>query len=222
MMSLRPARRSNALLGALAVAAFAVVLALSNRERLPAFRGAMFGVESATAEGTLSPSGRDPAQAAGEPHLRAQSPSAVHKSSLLPPSEAGTSAPGAATATQAASRREPTAEQLQTIARLSELVMPREETTAEEAEERGNAIRQLAALPGPQAAQALVHAIRNDVDPRNRILAVESLRRAGASGDAGWAIRDALRETAASSDEVVAAQARAAYDELVAKLGTQR
>jgi hypothetical protein len=117
---------------------------------------------------------------------------------------------------------EPTAEQLQTIARLSEQVMPREETTAEEAEERGNAIRQLATLPGPQAAQALVHAIRNDVDPRNRILAVEALRRAGANGDASWAIRDALREASTSSDEVVAAQARAAYDELVAKLGVQR
>jgi hypothetical protein len=124
--------------------------------------------------------------------------------------------------TQPAAAREPTAEQRQTIARLSEEVMPREETTSEEAEKRGDAIRQLATLPGPQAVQALVHAIRNDVDPRNRILAVEALRKAASGGDTDWVIRDALREASTSSDEVIAAQARAAYDDLIAKLGTQR
>jgi hypothetical protein len=227
-MSLRLAMRPNAVLGVLAVAAFAVVLAVSNRERLPALSSAPFDGKSAVAGSSSHASGRDSAEA--QLPLHAQPPDAAHGNSLPAQSQTFAAgqrpmpapAPGAPSAAQAAPRREPTAEQLQTIARLSQQVMPREETTAEEAEERGNAIRQLAALPGPQAAQALVHAIRNDVDPRNRILAVEALRRAGANGDASWAIRDALREAASSSDEVVAAQARAAYDELVAKLGTQR
>lgn len=208
-MSLRLAMRSNAVLGVLAVAAFAVALGVSNRQRLPALGSAIIDHASAASERARLPSGREQMPAG----------SVANEHALL---QARSQTPAQGLARAAAAPAAPHREQLQTIARLSEQVMPREETTAEEAEERGNAIRQLATLPGPQAAQALVHAIRNDVDPRNRILAVEALRRAGANGDTGWAIRDALREASSSSDEVVAAQARAAYDELVGKLGTQR
>jgi len=192
-MLLRMTLRPNVVLGLLAVAAFAVVLGVTNRDRMRTQGLAIDGQTSARAE----------AATAGQAY-------------------AASSSSQDAAAQQPTPRREPTAEESQTIARLSEAVRPQGETTSEDAEKRGDAIRQLATLPGPQAAQALVHAARNDDDPRNRILAVEALRRAGAGGDANWVIRDALREASSSTDEIIAAQARAAYDELVAKLGTER
>lgn len=200
-MSLRLATRPNAVLSLLAVAAFAAALALANRDRMPWAGSAMAGADSApsTAGAGANETGNTGSRASSRARIGAPSSQVA-----------------------AAQRRDPTPEQLQTVARLSEEVMPREETTAEHAERRGDAIRQLGTLPGPQAAEALIHATRNDVDPRNRILAIEALRRAGAAGDANWVIRDALRDASTSSDEVIAAQARAAYDELVAKLGTER
>ena len=131
--------RPNALLGMLALAAFAIALAFTNRDRLP------------SAEIVIAGDGDAPAAASAQ--------RAFPKHDQPPPPPAN-----APPAEQPALAREPTAEQLQTIARLSEQVMPPGETTSEDAEKRGDAIRQLATLPGPQAAQALVHAVRNDVD----------------------------------------------------------
>jgi hypothetical protein len=110
-------------------------------------------------------------------------------------------------------RKEPTAEQLQAIDDLKQQVTASTpDAPMEEREERGNAIREVSAVSGPQAIQGLIAALRVDSDRRNRILAIEGLRRAAAAGDPGGAIRDALREASTSGDEVIAEHAREAYD----------
>lgn len=237
MMALRLAMHPNAVLGLLAVAAFAVVFGVVNRDRMP------FVGLTIAGEGTAPSAAPGPHESGMRSHVqdRAHAPDGLRaQGSVRAPGALQTEASAQADAQpqlQTASRarrqgsgrpstavpREPTAEQLQTIARLSEQVMPQGETTSEDAEKRGDAIRRLATLPGSQSVQALVHAIRNDADPRNRILAVEALKRsASVDGDPNRIIRDALREASSSNDEIVAAQARAAYDNLITKLGTQR
>jgi hypothetical protein len=114
--------------------------------------------------------------------------------------------------------QQPTAEQLDAVAQVTR-ELSSEETTAEEDEQRGNAIRELGKAPGPQAVQTLAYALRSDSDPRNRILAIEALRRAAAAGDDDGAIRNALRQAAASEDETVANHAREVYDGLIPQLG---
>jgi hypothetical protein len=74
----------------------------------------------------------------------------------------------------------------------AEQVMPSDETTAEENEQRGDAIRRLSAAPAANAAQPLIYALRNDVDIRNRILAIDGLRRAALAGNPDRGIVDAL------------------------------
>jgi hypothetical protein len=118
---------------------------------------------------------------------------------------------------------EPTTQQLELIGQLYEQVaVPTEEASMEVREKRGNEIREIANLHGPQATQALVSALRNDSDIRNRLLAVEALHRAGVDGDADWQIRNVLHDVSLSQDEVVAPHARDAYDDLVKRLDAQR
>jgi hypothetical protein len=100
------------------------------------------------------------------------------------------------------------------VAELSRLVMPLDETTAEENEQRGDAIRQLGASTHPESVPALVYALRNDIDVRNRILAINALLRAGLAGNTDPAIADALAEASRSDDEVVASQAQQALTAL--------
>jgi len=100
------------------------------------------------------------------------------------------------------------------VAELTRQAMPVDETTAEENEQRGDALRRLGQSGNADAVSGLVYALRNDVDVRNRILAVDGLRRAALAGNADRTITDALADAARSDDEVIAAQARAALDEL--------
>lgn len=100
------------------------------------------------------------------------------------------------------------------VADLSMQVMPVDETTAEENEQRGDAIRRLSAAPAADTAQPLIYALRNDVDIRNRILAIDGLRRAALAGNPDRAINDALVDASRSSDEVIASQARQALAEI--------
>jgi hypothetical protein len=128
----------------------------------------------------------------------------------LPRSES----PAAATARA----RSPTAEEVEAAARFREQI-----ATSEEGEERGDAIRRLARIPDPQAVLALTQALRTDTDVRNRLLAVESLRRSAEEfADPQWVIRDALRSAADDPDEIISTQARSSYDEILKRLGTQR
>jgi hypothetical protein len=92
--------------------------------------------------------------------------------------------------------------------------MPVEETTAEENESRGDAIRKLGASPSPDAISALAYALRNDADVRNRILAVNSLRRSALAGNGDSAIVSALREASNAADSTVASVARDALSEI--------
>jgi hypothetical protein len=100
------------------------------------------------------------------------------------------------------------------VADLSRQVMPVDETTAEENEQRGDAIRRLSAAPAADTAQPLIYALRNDVDIRNRILAIDGLRRAALAGNSDRGIDDALVDASRSSDEVIASQARQALAEI--------
>jgi len=126
-----------------------------------------------------------------------------------------------ATASEAASEVEelsspalPPAEDLAAVAELSRQVTPLDETTAEENEQRGDAIRRLGSSQAPGNAQPLIHALRNDVDIRNRILAIDGLRRAALAGNPDRGIYDALVEASRSDDEVIASQARQALAEI--------
>jgi hypothetical protein len=98
------------------------------------------------------------------------------------------------------------------VAELSRQAMPLDETTAEENEQRGDAIRRLAA--SPVNTQPLVYALRNDADIRNRILAIDGLRRAALSGSTDRTITIALTEASSSDDEVIASQAHEALADI--------
>jgi hypothetical protein len=100
------------------------------------------------------------------------------------------------------------------VADLSRQVMTVAETTAEEDEQRGDAIRRLSSVAGASNVQPLIYALRNDVDIRNRILAINGLRRAALAGNPDRAISDALLEASRSGDDVIASQARQALAEL--------
>jgi hypothetical protein len=100
------------------------------------------------------------------------------------------------------------------VADLSRQVMPAEETTAEQDEQRGVAIRRLSATTAAGNVQPLIYALRNDVDVRNRILAINGLLRAALAGNPDRAIQNALIEASTSRDDVIASQARQAQAEL--------
>jgi hypothetical protein len=100
------------------------------------------------------------------------------------------------------------------VAELERQAMPMEETTAEENEQRGDVLRRLRASENPAAVPALVYALRNDVDIRNRILAIDGLRRAALAENRDRAIVDALAEASRSGDEVIASQASQALAEI--------
>jgi hypothetical protein len=100
------------------------------------------------------------------------------------------------------------------VAELTRQVAPFDETTAEENEQRGDAIRRLGASDNGEAVPGLVYALRNDVDVRNRILAIDGLRRAALAGNTDSRITDALGDVARADDELLAAQARAALGEI--------
>lgn len=113
--------------------------------------------------------------------------------------------------------RAPTALEMQTFTRLQEQIR------SEEGEERGDALRRLGSIPGPQAVLALGQSLREDADVRNRLIAVSSLQSlAERFGDEQWLVRDALRLAMDDQDELLATQARAAHDTLLKKLGAQR
>jgi hypothetical protein len=105
-------------------------------------------------------------------------------------------------------------EDLPADADLSRQVMPLDETTAEQNEQRGDAIRRLGSSPTVDTAQPLIYVLRNDVDIRNRILAIDGLRRAALAGEPDRGINDALLEATRSSDEVIASQAGQALAEI--------
>jgi hypothetical protein len=135
------------------------------------------------------------------------------------PAAVATPVPVAASVASAAvpTPREPTATEMQAFTRLQE------QARSDEAEERGDALRRLAVIPGPQVVQALGQSLREDADIRNRLIAVTSLQRLGEQfGDAQWLIRDALRIAADDRDEVLSLQAQAAHEALLKKLGAQR
>jgi hypothetical protein len=97
-----------------------------------------------------------------------------------------------------------------------------ERLAAEDREERAIAVRHLASIPGKDAVQTLLRVLREDPAVRNRILAIESLRRSGeAFGDREWTIRDALRTAAEEHDEVISSTARDGYDQLMTHLGAR-
>jgi hypothetical protein len=100
------------------------------------------------------------------------------------------------------------------IAELSRQVMPVDETTAEENEQRGDAIRRLSSSLAMDSTQPLIYALRNDVDIRNRILAINGLRRAALAGNPDPGIEDALVEASRCSDDVIASQARQAVSDI--------
>lgn len=100
------------------------------------------------------------------------------------------------------------------VVELSRQVMPLDETTAEENEQRGDVIRQLGTSTNPEAVAPLAYAMRNDSDIRNRILAINGLLRAGLAGNPDRAIVDTLAEASRSDDEVIASQARQALAEI--------
>ena len=175
------------------VAAFAAVIAFANRGH-SADTDAESGSDDVVSVPTV-----DPGVAANP--SRSEKPAAE--------------SPAAPAASVVAPRHnEPSAEQLKAIADLKQqVVASTPDDTMEEREGRGDAIRQVSNLSGPLAVEALIAALR-DPDRRNRILAVEGLRRAAAAGDKNVAIRDALGEASTSSDEIIAEHAREAYDAL--------
>lgn len=141
--------------------------------------------------------------------VMASQPAAARSASPLDP---------AAPVEDAFARHEPTVDEVQASVPLRE-----QATAAEEGEERGDAIRRLARFPGAETVRALIQSLQQDADVRNRLIAIESLRTcAERFGDADWVIRNALGIAAHAPDEVVAAQARGAYQEISARLGTRR
>jgi hypothetical protein len=176
------------------VDAFAAVIAFANRDHFP--------------DTDAEPSGNAVVSApTAAPGVAASpAPSLEKPAAQLPASPAATAAPR---------HNEPSAEQLQAIEDLKQqVVASTPDAPMEEREERGDAIREVSNLSGPQAVQALIAALRGDSDRRNRILAVEGLRRAAAAGDKDGAIREALREASTSSDEIIAEHAREVYSAL--------
>lgn len=154
--------------------------------------------------------------------MRTQAGAAPHLASIprvqisVAPGTAA-SAAEAATSVAGPTPRAPTALEMQTFTRLQEQVR------SEEGEERGDALRRLGSIPGPQAVLALGQSLREDADVRNRLIAVSSLQAlAERFGDEQWLVRDALRLAMDDQDELLASQARVAHDALLKKLGTQR
>jgi hypothetical protein len=88
------------------------------------------------------------------------------------------------------------------------------EAAAAEIEQRRDAIRNLATIGGPGAVAGLANALRSDDDVRNRIYAIDALRRAALAGNADRSITDVLREASTSENVVVAAHARNALEEI--------
>lgn len=193
---LRPLRR-RIVPAVLFLVAFATVVAISNRNRLLSL--ARTAVE----------------RSASAPNVLPEARASVARVAQVPTS-AGPAAPAAATAHPAPRKAAPTAEQVKVIDDLKQSVSARTEEggAMEEREARGNAIREVGNLSAPQATQALISALRNDSDLRNRILAVEGLRRAAVAGDEDGAIHEALREASTSANEVIAEHAREAYNAL--------
>lgn len=100
------------------------------------------------------------------------------------------------------------------VADLARQVMPFDETTAEEDEKRGDAIRRLSASTAAGNVQPLIYALRNDLDVRNRILAINGLLRAALAGNPDRGIENALIEASTARDDVIASQAHQALGEL--------
>lgn len=111
-------------------------------------------------------------------------------------------------------RDPPPAADMAAVTDLSRQVMPVDETTAEEDEQRGDAIRRLSSYTAAGSAQPLIYALRNDTDIRNRILAINGLLRAAHAGSPDRDIDEALIEASRSGDDVIASQARLALAEL--------
>lgn len=101
-----------------------------------------------------------------------------------------------------------TAETRQQIRELSFIA-----ASAEEAGDRASAIRELN-VATPDSLIALQQVVRTDQLPRNRLLAVSSVRQLGLQGDTDGTIRALLREASSDSDENVANNARDALQEL--------
>lgn len=178
-------------LGIASCAVFAGVVVTAGREDVPARARLPTAIESAPLPPAAANSSR--AETAGAMRLPPPTAGVVEPADEMPPQLQGAD-----------------------IADLSRQAMPIEETTAEENEQRGDAIRRLGASASAnvEAIPALVYALRNDVDIRNRILAIDGLRRAALAGNPDRGITDALIEASRSGDEIIAAQAAQALIEL--------
>jgi hypothetical protein len=163
--------------------------------------------------GVLIQAGREPRGNDGAPAGNAPGAAPTTLTSLSPPA-AAQPASGSNRDTREAAVPAPPEYHPEDLVESAQQVMPTDETTAEENEQRGDAIRRLSTAPAVDAAQPLIYALRNDVDIRNRILAIDGLRRAALAGNPDHGIADALAEASRSGDEVIASQANQALAEI--------
>lgn len=70
------------------------------------------------------------------------------------------------------------------------------------------------AMPTPDAVQAMGIILATDPLPRNRMMAIDSLRNMAAREDADGMARAALKNASLDTDAAVAARARSAYEQL--------
>lgn len=89
--------------------------------------------------------------------------------------------------------------------------MPAEVSGATDVDARAAALRR---AEGSDSIGLLEQTLQADQAPRNRLLAVNSLRQMGKQGESPERVRSALRAAMADADENVAASARDAYEEL--------
>lgn len=86
--------------------------------------------------------------------------------------------------------------------------------SAEESEDRLNAMQNLSVLPEGLAVPTLQQVLRQSSDKRERLRAVAILQQLGAQGDPDSQIESILRDAASDADEHVAAIARDAWEHL--------
>jgi hypothetical protein len=92
--------------------------------------------------------------------------------------------------------------------------LPAEVSGASDVDARAATLRQIDASVSPDSLRLLEQTLRTDAAPRNRLLAVSSLRQFGKQADSAERVRAALRAAMSDADENVATSARDAYQEL--------
>src|SRR5882672_8147178 len=93
---------------------------------------------------------------------------------------------------------------------------PAETAGADPINERAALIRAAGEGGGPDALALLLTTLSSDASARNRLLAINSLRRLGGDPDLAPRVLDALQAAQSDTDPNVVRHARAAYDELAA------